>query len=192
MLRRGSSFASSTLRVRKFLLVESFCLRKIAIGGSTRFAVPVRSRGKGTLLIGERNVFGYGPAPRLGSGEILLQPRLEESQLRIGKNNAFSNNISIIALLSIDIGNDCLIGNCVQIFDSDFHGISIQDRRKQGDSKPVTIGSNVWLGANVIVLKGVTIGDNSVVGAMSLVTRDVPANCIVSGNPARIVRELPV
>ncbi|HMO12755.1 MAG TPA: acyltransferase [Pirellulaceae bacterium] len=153
--------------------------------------MPLRSSGKGQLLIGNQNNFGFKQAPRLGSGEILLQPRYSNSVLSIGNNNYFSNNISIVAVGSISIGCDCLIGNNALIVDSDFHGLAATQRRTKGESKPVSIGNNVWIGANVTILKGVSIGENSVIGAMSLVTGDVPPNSIFAGNPAKKIRDLP-
>ena len=75
------------------------------------------------------------------------------------------------------------------ITDSDWHGI--YDRvNRDSTVKPVRLGDNVWLGDRATVLKGVTIGDNSIVAASSVVTKDVPANVIVAGNPAIVVREL--
>ena len=59
---------------------------------------------------------------------------------------------------------------------------------KYSDNKPIIIGENCWIGSNVRICKGVTIGDNSVVAACSVVTKDVPANCIVAGNPAKVVK----
>jgi maltose O-acetyltransferase len=85
----------------------------------------------------------------------------------------------------------CQIGDQVAIYDCDFHEINPSTRdRSYGPTSPVVIGNNVWLGSRVIVLKGVTIGDNSVVGAMSVVTKSIPANCVAAGIPARIIRHI--
>lgn len=86
----------------------------------------------------------------------------------------------------IVIGDDCLIGHNVVLTTLN-HAL---DPAHRGDMHPapVVIGSNVWLGANVTVLPGVTIGDDAVVGAASVVTRDVPAGAVVVGSPARVVR----
>ena len=153
--------------------------------------MPVRSGGKGALLIGSENVFGWGPAPRLGSGEILLQPRARDAQVTIGKRNAFSNNISLVAMGNIVIGDGCLVGDQVTIFDCDFHEIDPRNRnRSVGPILPVMIGNNVWLGSRVMVLKGVTIGDNSIIAAASVVTKSIPSNCIAAGNPAKVIRSI--
>jgi acetyltransferase-like isoleucine patch superfamily enzyme len=86
------------------------------------------------------------------------------------------------------IGDDCLIGHNVVIATLN-HDLS-PDRRADMHPAPVVIGRNVWIGSNATVLAGVTIGDNAVVAAASVVTKDVPANTIVVGSPARVVRSV--
>ena len=171
-----------------FLFQAGARCRRLSVGPENHFNVPVRGESPGSLEIGPGNSFGYRPAPRFGSGRILLQGRGPDSEIVIGSRNSFSNNISVIATRKITIGNDCLIGDQVLIVDSDFHAVD-RDLRKQstGPSEPVRIGNNVWLGSRVIVLKGVSIGDNSVIGAMSLVKHSIPANSIAAGIPARII-----
>lgn len=159
------------------------------MGRENQFQVPVRGYGYGTIVIGSRNVFRVRHASTLGNGEILLQARGLEAQISIGNRNSFNNNVSIIAAQKITLGDDCLIGDQVLIYDSDFHDINPSLRKiSSGPSHPVCIGNNVWLGSRVMVLKGVTIGDNSVVGAMSLVDKSIPANCVAAGNPVEVVR----
>jgi maltose O-acetyltransferase len=171
-----------------FLFWASARCRRLKVGEENRFNVPVRGESSGFLEIGPGNSFGYRPAPRLDSGQILIQGRLFDSEIVIGSRNSFSNNINIIATQKITIGNDCLIGDQVLIIDSDFHSVNPDLRRRSaGPSDPVQIGNNVWLGSRVMILKGVSIGDNSVIGAMSLVKESIPANSIVAGNPARII-----
>ena len=83
------------------------------------------------------------------------------------------------------------IGDQVSIFDSDFHQIEPTIRRKEpGPSGPVRIGKNVWPSSLIMILKGVTIGDNSVVGAMSLGTNSIPPNKVATGNPAKVIRDI--
>jgi acetyltransferase-like isoleucine patch superfamily enzyme len=89
----------------------------------------------------------------------------------------------------IVIGNGVMMANGVYITDSDWH--TVYDRTERDERvTPVHIHDNVWLGDHATVLKGVTIGENSVVAARAVVTRDVPANVIVAGNPSRVVKEL--
>lgn len=161
---------------------------------SANAAVPVRIDGSGIVRIGEHVSLGYRPAPRLGSGEILLQARAGGrgmSCVEIGARTAISNNVSIIAMQSVRIGEGCQIGDGVTIFDSDFHEIDPATRsRSAGLIAPVAIGDNVWLGSRVMVLKGVTIGNNTVVAAGSVVTRALPANVVAAGVPAKIIRTI--
>ncbi|MFZ2446303.1 MAG: acyltransferase [Syntrophobacteraceae bacterium] len=174
-----------------FVIRGSAGCRRFEVGTGNAFNVPVRGEGPGTLIIGSKNSFGYRPAPRQGSGRILLQARGLGAEIRIGNGCASSNNISIIATQLISIGDDCLIGDNVVITDSDAHEIDPVLRASgPGPSKPVFIGKNVWLGSRVMVMKGVTIGDNSVIGAMSLVNKSIPPNCVAAGNPAKVLRNL--
>jgi len=126
-----------------------------------------------------------------GNGAILIQPRSPASKIEIGSKNCFSNNVTIVANQQITIGDACQIGDQVTIYDCDFHEIPPSSRNASaGSTKPVYIGNNVWLGSRVMILKGVSIGDNSVIGAMSLVTKSIPANCVATGIPAKIVRSI--
>jgi acetyltransferase-like isoleucine patch superfamily enzyme len=110
---------------------------------------------------------------------------------------------------SVEIGSHCLISWGVGIADSDFHPVSAAQRRIDAEalapyyenkpqrpleavrSRPVKIGNNVWIGMNAIILKGVTIGDDSIVAAGAVVTKDVPPGTIVAGNPARYAKRVP-
>ena len=176
---------------RCFQWRESARHRALTIGYGTLFIVPVRGGGQGKLTIGSFNNFGYRQAPMMGRGEILLQARSTEAEIVIGDHNAFSNNVSIVANGRIQIGDHCQIGDLVGIFDCDFHELEPdRDTLGCGEILPVTIGNKVWLGSRSMVLKGVVIGDNSVVGAMSLVTKSIPPNCLAAGVPARVIRSL--
>lgn len=161
-------------------------------GKRLHFDAPVRvGYGKGTLDVAERVWFGWETAPRAGSGCILLEPRSPDSLISIGAGTAISNNVSIIAMGSIRIGQRCLIGEMVQIFDCDFHEIDPGQRKAGvGPIEAVSIGDNVWIGSRAIVLKGITIGDNSVIAAGSIVTRSIPSNSLAVGVPARVIRAL--
>lgn len=163
----------------------------LSCGSEVCLNVPVRCDGEGTVIISDGVVIGSLLAPKFGNGEVLLQARTKESRLVIQSKGWFSNNISIIATDKIEIGEYCLMGDAVLIIDSDFHSINPDRRRTDiGHSKPVIIGNNVWIGSRVIVQKGVTIGDNSVISAQSVVTSDIPANCIAGGNPARVIKQI--
>ena len=109
--------------------------------------------------------------------------------VRIGDAVLMSPGVRLSACDEITIGNGVMLANGVYVTDSDWH--TVYDRTvRAAEVTPVHIGDNVWVGDHAVVLKGVTIGANSVVAARAVVTRDVPANVIVAGNPARVVREL--
>ncbi|KYF69507.1 sugar O-acetyltransferase [Sorangium cellulosum] len=101
-------------------------------------------------------------------------------------------NFGLVALdvAPITLGDDVQIGPNVQLL-TPTHPVEPEPRRQKWEAaKPIKIGNNVWLGGGAIVLPGVTIGDNTVVGAGSVVTRDLPANVIAVGNPARVIRSI--
>ena len=112
-----------------------------------------------------------------------------DAVLSVG-SHSFINGTRFGCQTKITIGDYAILGDA-RIMDTDFH--SIYPNRWSTDavveSKPVIIGQNVWIGAAAAILKGVRIGDNSVVGFGSIVTKDVPANCVVLGNPAKVVKK---
>jgi len=107
-------------------------------------------------------------------------------RLEIGSGVFINYGASLSAHQLVRIGDGCQLGSYACLMDNDYH--SVEDREKPGDSKPIILGKNVWLGVRVIVLKGVTIGDNAVIGAGSVVTKDIPANCLAAGVPAKVIR----
>lgn len=103
-----------------------------------------------------------------------------------------NNNAVIIAERgSIRIGANTLIGTDFTVYDSDFHDFH-PERRMAGthECAPVNIGKNVFIGSRVMVLKGVTIGDNAVIASGSVITKSLPENCIAGGVPARVIRSI--
>jgi acetyltransferase-like isoleucine patch superfamily enzyme len=96
----------------------------------------------------------------------------------------------LAAAESIVLGDRVVCGANVTITDTDWHGVRPEDRRDAAKSAPVEIGSDVWMGLNALVLKGVRIGRGSVIAAGSVVTRDVPEGVIAAGNPAIVVKDL--
>ncbi|WP_116368372.1 acyltransferase [Parahaliea mediterranea] len=110
-------------------------------------------------------------------------------RVTIGDCVLMSPGSRISASDEITIGDGTMFANGAYVTDSDWHGIYDRTRRDERVT-PVHIGSNVWLGDHATVLKGVTIGDNSVVAARAVVTRDVPPNVVVAGNPAKVVKQL--
>lgn len=157
--------------------------------------------GTNPLFVKPWNIEVFGPDVRVGDHcNIITTPdhkvRLniwgkdaQSGSIEVGRYVFIGPGVRISAANKITIGDNCLIAAGVYITDSDWHGIYNRVALPE-EYTPVTIGNNVWLGDGCTVIKGVTIGDNSVVGAKSVVTKDVPANVIVAGNPAKVVKEL--
>lgn len=113
------------------------------------------------------------------------------SYITIGAGTFINFNFTALDVAPITIGSDVMMGPNVQLL-TPTHPVDPTLRKAKWEAaQPITIGDNVWLGGGVTVLPGVTIGENTVVGAGAVVTRDLPANVVAVGNPARIVRELP-
>lgn len=116
------------------------------------------------------------------------------ASIEIGDNVGMSQ-ASLVSMCSIKIGNNVKIGGGTMIFTTDFHSIDPQTRASKDDAKhrkvaPVVICDNVFVGARCIILKGVTIGKNSVIGAGSVVTKSVSDNQIWAGNPAKFIKNI--
>jgi maltose O-acetyltransferase len=110
--------------------------------------------------------------------------------IRIGSRTFVNFGLVALDVAAITIGDDVQVGPNVQLL-TPTHPVEPEARRAKWEAaKPITIGSNVWLGGGAIVLAGVSIGENTVVGAGAVVTRDLPADVIAVGNPARIMRTL--
>ena len=166
--------------------------------GVTYYGMPVVSRVAGSSIeLGPRVVLCSHPRfTALGVARpVVLRTLNASASICIGADVGISGGV-ICAALSVRIGDRCLLGADVQITDTDFHALAPANRRfeKRAESiasAPVVIEENVFLGAGVRVLKGVRIGRNSVVGAGSVVTRDIPSDVIAAGVPARVIRQLP-
>jgi acetyltransferase-like isoleucine patch superfamily enzyme len=111
------------------------------------------------------------------------------ARLEIGERVFVNQGASIVASKHIEIGDDSRIGDFVAIYDTNYHPV---DSRHETKCLPVVIGADVWLGRNVIILPGSRVGDHAVVTAGSVVSGEVPPRVLVSGNPAKIVRELTI
>jgi acetyltransferase-like isoleucine patch superfamily enzyme len=120
-----------------------------------------------------------------------LSTHSSQAKISLGDNCGLSGTV-IGAAKSVVLGNHVYCGANVTIIDHDFHSIdpSQRDQKGGGSAESVYIGDNVWLGLNTLILKGVTIGKNTVVGANSVVAKSLPANVIAVGNPARVLRVL--
>ena len=159
--------------------------------------------GRGTLLADEYNALA--PRDREAARRILaeLLGGLGEDtwvrapiyvdygeHLTIGARTFVNFGLVALDVAPITIGDDCQLGPNVQLLTA-YHPTEPEPRRRKLEAAaPIAIGDNVWLGGGAIVLPGVTIGDNSVIGAGAVVTKDVPADVLAVGNPARVIRPL--
>lgn len=130
----------------------------------------------------------------------IIVTRVPGAKIKIG-NGVGISGATIYARKEITIGDNTAIGGNVKILDNDFHPIDTEDRgklladAKGGDSdlvpaRPISIGKNCFIGCNAIILKGTVIGDNCVIGAGAVVAGKFEDNCIIAGNPAKVIRKL--
>jgi len=146
--------------------------------------------GTGKVEIGNNCFFGSKLGGFYRGGSIELQARYQNSKINIGHNVWTNNNICICAANLIEIGDDTLIGQYVSIMDHEAHGMSPDKRREIGTIGKVLIGKNVWIGNNVTILKNSEVGDNSIIAAGAVVAGIFPANVIIGGVPAKIIKNL--
>ncbi len=110
--------------------------------------------------------------------------------IHVGEDFLTNYNVTILDVDKVTIGDYCMIGPN-SIISTVNHPLSAKGRReKLSITKPVIIGNDVWIGANCVILPGVTIGNNVIVGAGAVVSKDVPDNCVVGGVPAKVIRKL--
>jgi maltose O-acetyltransferase len=135
----------------------------------------------GTIWIGDRVLLFFDYAPSLFA--VFPGGRLE-----IGDRTSINYGADFAATRLVKIGADCGIGTHVIIMDNDFHEIG--NRHRMPDSRPVVIGDRVWIANRSMILPGVTIGDDAVIGAGSVVVTDIPERSLAMGNPARVIKKL--
>lgn len=159
---------------------------QLIMAHSIRFDQKVQFQGEGTLILDGGVILGYWLS---GSSHwpILFQPRELQAKIQLGKRTAVSNGCEFIARTAIIIGENCRIGPRCIFMDSDFHDISPDKRNQPGHTVPIYLDDNVWLGADVMVLKGIRIGKDAIVGARCVVVKNVPDGAIAVGNPMKII-----
>jgi acetyltransferase-like isoleucine patch superfamily enzyme len=144
--------------------------------------------GPGVVLqIGRQASVELGRWAWIGHGTKI---RCHEGLVSIGAKTVLGQECTISAYQHVSIGRECVIADRVMLIDFD-HGMVEVERpvRLQGIYKrDVRVGNNVWIGYGACILRGVTVGDNAVIGTSAVVTRDVPANAVVAGVPARVIR----
>jgi acetyltransferase-like isoleucine patch superfamily enzyme len=146
-------------------------------------------QGVGRILIG-RGVRLSGQ-PQISFGRSGVQT----PELIIGDGTFIGHHCGFNVGRSIHVGRNCLFATGVLVYDQDGHPLDAQLRRAQQPTpieaiEPVVFGDDVWVGAGAVILKGVRIGERAVIAARAVVTKDVPADAVVAGNPARVIRRL--
>ena len=139
------------------------------------------------LQAGRTGRIHFGRFAWIGDGTKI---RCHEGVVEIGPKTVFGQECTISAYQRVKIGEQCVIADRVMFIDFDHGVVDVeQPIRLQGIYKrDVVVGSNVWIGYGACILRGVTVGDNAIVGTNSVVTRDVPANAVVGGVPAKVLR----
>lgn len=169
--------------------VLSTCAR---VAGTPVRLQPVAFLGPGAILLGRDVQFGWPNSPLFYTGYCHVEAAHADAVIELGDHSEFNNNLFMKSEgAGIRIGRHGLFGAHIEIFDSNFH--DLDPRRRHGGTPrmaPIDVGENVFVGMGVKILKGVTIGADSVIGAGSVVTSSIPAGVIAAGNPARPVREL--
>ena len=155
---------------------------------------PIQFKGMGKIILSGTAKFGFSSSPDFYSGYSYIEVRNKNSIIKIGNNFWANNNLSIISEAEgVEIGDNVLIGSNVEILDSDFHPLD-PNSRIGGSPKTgkVIIGNNVFIGNNAVILRGVRIGDNSVIANNSLVSSKIPPNVVAGGNPCLILKKINV
>jgi len=148
----------------------------------------------GHLVLGENFSANSGKRHNPIGGDTVLNLVVfrPSAVLTLGKNVGISNS-TIVCWDRVEIGDNVVIGGGCRIWDTNFHSLDAQMRTSGNDqdirTAPVKIGDNVFIGGGVIILKGVTIGENSIISAGSVVNKDIPANTIAAGNPCVAIKD---
>ncbi|MNZ46530.1 Galactoside O-acetyltransferase [compost metagenome] len=157
-------------------------IKTSSVGRLGRIAGRLSVKNKGEFIVGRNVSFHAKPLP----SSIAVE---KHAKLWVGDNVFFNYGLDIGCTKSIRIGSNTIIGPMVNMIDTNFHPVDSEDRSQ---SKDITISDNVWIGRGAVILPGVTIGENSVIAAGSIVTRDIPPNVLAGGTPAKVIRELNV
>lgn len=199
-LRQASAMpwkAGNELRRWLILPLAWWALRGIEIGAGWRFyGLPIIQRHRRSQIrIGRAmNLRSTARSNPLGPNHpVIISTRRAGAILTIGDDFGMTGG-SLVCDQRIRIGDRVWVGANAVICDTDFHPLDPETRRArplEGNTAPVEIADDVFIGMHALILKGVRIGERAVIGAGSVVSRDVPAGAIVAGNPARVIAELP-
>jgi acetyltransferase-like isoleucine patch superfamily enzyme len=181
---------------RNRMITPKYALLALRLGWRRFLTVPGhRMRLAGMLFLGRgvKLQIGRGAEVRFGRWVWIghdTKIRCHEGVVSIGSKSVLGQECTISAYQHVSIGEQCIVADRVMLIDFD-HNVTEVERpiREQGIYKrDVRVGSNVWIGFGAQILRGVSVGDNAIIGAGAVVTKDVPANAVVAGVPARLIR----
>ncbi len=176
------------IRIRKYRALST-CRN---VSGSAIVVQPVLFVGEGAIVLGHNVEFGWPTSAQFYAGYCHVEASTPAAVIEFGDGAQINNNAFIKSEgPGIRIGARALLGSGIEIFDSDFHDLR-PNRRRDGQARmgPVELGEDVFIGDGAKILKGVSIGAHSVIGAGSIVTASIPEGVIAAGNPARVIRSL--
>lgn len=191
----GSRLVRAIYDIRRYIIHSScsFGYKLIARIAGIQYGSNISFNGRicldrfkySTIKIGDNCTFNSHNLfnPR-GIKQCILHTATDFAKIEIGNNCGFSG-VSIVCWKSVKIGNNVMVGADTCIGDTDDH-----PERLGTSPEPVEIKDNVFIGMHCLILKGVTIGENSIIGAGSVVTKDIPANCVAAGVPCKVIRYL--
>jgi acetyltransferase-like isoleucine patch superfamily enzyme len=172
-----------------FLIKIGLKIRGVIVGNNCVFFgyTKFKKANSAQIIIGNKNIFrSFSTSNLIGINRPCIISALDKNAvITIGNNNGFSGTV-IGCFKEIYIGNNVKCGANTLITDSDWH----LDDSRSGIPSAINIEDNVWLGVNVTVLKGVTIGKNTIIGAGSVVVKNIPPNCVAAGNPCKVIKLL--
>ena len=179
--------------VKDFIFWKSVSKKLQKVGKNSSMGSGVQIRGAQYIQIGDN--FNAGRGTTLQAWDTYKNQKFNP-QIIIGNNVMLTDYIQISAINKVVLGDNLLVGQNVYISDNS-HGnadetaLEVAPIERPLTSKgPVIIGKNVWIGRGAVILSGVTVGDNAIIGANSVVTKDVPANSVVAGVPAKLIKYL--
>ncbi len=173
--------------INKFRSMRTFGSPAITGTAYCASGMSVEIIGQSKIILADRVRFGAN----CGIAVITRESEGEKpAELIIGRGTSFQENLSLNCRTKIEIGANCIISWDVHILDTDFHQLIKENGEEPPIALPIHICDRVWIGERSTILKGVTIGPDSMVAAGSVVTKSFPANSLIGGNPARRIKSI--
>lgn len=180
-----------TTQLHRFVFYKILSYGQVV--GKPELMQPLLAVGRGKIIFSKGVTLGVFPSPYYWSSIAYIEARYRGAVVSIGENTTINNGfVAIAEYSSIKIGKNVLIGTNVEIIDSNFHGVAVDKRNIscKEDTRSVEVCDNVFIGSNVRIMKGVSIGRDSVIGNGSYVISSIPSGVVASGNPAKVLRHI--